>query len=117
MPLDEPKLTPLDWQVMSIVWELGTADANVVSELLQERWGRAYSNKTAGVSLARLAKRGHLQRPLEGRGRPAHQYRAAVTRKQALLSQFAHFLHEHTVQPEELALLQAALASLQRERA
>lgn len=108
---DEPKLSPMDWQVMSIVWELGTADAGAVADLLRTRWGRSYSAKTAGISLARLAKRGHLRKSLEGRGRPAHRYTPAITREQALRHQFAKFLEDHAVLPSEHGLLQSLLRS------
>jgi predicted transcriptional regulator len=104
-------LSLTDWQVMSAVWELGEASATSVAEKLR-RTGRAYSDKTAGILLARLTRKGHLQFAVtdpQGTGRPAHIYSPVLSRERALLLQFMKFLKDHSVEAHEVEILQSLL--------
>ena len=115
MESDETPLSATEWQVMSAVWELREASATAVGALLHAKFGRAYSEKTAGILLSRLAKKGLLRysvtRP-EGPGRRAHLYSPLLSRERALRLQFARFLKDHSIEAHEISVLQSVLAQL-----
>lgn len=97
---------------MCAVWLLQEADALQVSTLLRERYSRVYPTKTAGIFLARLARKGFLDHrtvnPV-GPGRPAHVYFPAVTKDDALRRQFQKFLSDYALEAPDLETLEALL--------
>ncbi len=107
-------LNPAEWQIMSAVWELGKADAGQVSVLLGERQRRAYSPKTAGIFLARLAGKGLLRKQRikpAGPGRPAFLYSPVLDRQDALRRQIERFLTEYALEESDFEALRAMLAA------
>ena len=80
---------------MSCLWDLGSCDANAVSQRLATTYGRTYGQKTASVLLGRLLKKGYVtytpgKAPTGGR-RP-HIYLATVSRSYSFQIIFNHFL-------------------------
>ncbi len=74
---DLSRITPLQVEVLNVLWDLGEATAHEVHERLAETTGLA--RKTIGTLLHRLEKQGVLKHRQEGR---AYYYRPRVTREQ-----------------------------------
>jgi predicted transcriptional regulator len=73
------QLTPLELDIMNVVWEIGPAPVVAVQARLAERRGLAYT--TVQTMLNILWRKGKLKRTLVDR---AYHYRPAVTRKKAM---------------------------------
>ena len=112
MDLDELPLSPTEWHLMSAVWDLGSANALMVSQILRTKFKRVYSPKTTGIMLSRLADRGFLrsvQADSPGPGRPAHLYTPALPRDLAVRGQFKRFLNDHSIQQQDYEILRTIL--------
>jgi BlaI family transcriptional regulator, penicillinase repressor len=64
MPISRP-LSPLEQLVMEIVWQRGSATADIVREALDP--GRPLKDSTVRTVLKRLEEKGYLQHSVEGR--------------------------------------------------
>lgn len=112
-------LSPTEWQVMAAIWELKEADAVQVSELLREHFGRSLQPKTVGIFLLRLTQKGHLHFTTPGsvgRGRPAHLYTPAITRREALLHLFMNFITSYRLEPRDFEAVLALLPEQQSSK-
>ncbi|SRR6266571_4375020 len=69
------RLTPLELEIMSILWEAGPANVHTV----QERLDRELAYTTVQTMLNILHRKGRVKRTLKDR---AYVYKAAVTRTQ-----------------------------------
>lgn len=114
----DPKEFPLsvtEWQLMSAVWDLKSADASAVAERMQSATGRDYSVKSISIMLSRLASKGLLrfdQVQASSPGRPAYVYSPALPRELALQRQFRRFLRDHSVHQQDFQILHAVLDAL-----
>ena len=102
-----PALAPMEWLIMTCVWDLGSANAREVSEQLQVRKQRALAPKTTGILLARLVEKGYLAASAERqlRGRALHNYTPLVPRQTALGWQLERFMNDHLLGDEDLELV------------
>jgi BlaI family penicillinase repressor len=73
------QLTPLELEIMNVLWDLGTSPVQAVQERLAETRGLAYT--TVQTMLNVLWRKGKLKRTLKER---AYHYRPAVTRRKAV---------------------------------
>jgi len=116
----EASFSPTEWQVMSAVWELGEADVFKITDLVRSRFGRAYTQKTMGVLLFRLERKGHLRSTVAdpaGRGRPVHLYSPVVSRQAAITVQLQRFLRDFFLDNDEDLIMLRALLSQRVEQA
>jgi predicted transcriptional regulator len=114
MDSDELSLSLTEWQLMSALWDLRTADAQAVSETLRAKYHRFYSPKTTGIMLSRLEDKGFLRSlaaSSSGPGRPANLYSPVLPRDLAVKGQFRRFLTDHSIQQPDYELLLSVLTS------
>lgn len=114
MDLDEFSLSLTEWLLMSAVWELGSADASTISQMLGRKFKRVYSPKTTSIMLSRLADKGLLQSNQvvsSGPGRPAHLYSPTLPRDLAVRGQFKRFLRDHLIEKSDYEILRTVLTS------
>ena len=71
------QLTPVELEIMQVLWELGTAPVQAV----QERLGGGVAYTTVQTMLNVLVRKGKVKRTLVDR---AYRYRPAITREKAL---------------------------------
>ena len=97
-----PGISPTEWRVLLCVWDLGSATPMEVAGHLEKLFGRssAFSPKTVGILLARVAEKGLLRAertPAAAmKGRPPNQYTAAISKTEGLrliLEQFVAAYH------------------------
>jgi predicted transcriptional regulator len=74
----DPPLTPLELEIMSVLWETGPANVQTVQSRLKTR-DLAYT--TVQTMLNVLHRKGRVKRQLEDR---AYMYRATLSRKKAV---------------------------------
>jgi BlaI family transcriptional regulator, penicillinase repressor len=72
----EGRLTPLELEIMNVLWDLGPATVQAV----QERLGSGHAYTTVQTMLNVLVRKGKAKRTLVER---AYRYRAAVSREKA----------------------------------
>ena len=80
-------LTPLELEIMEVVWGLKKATVRQVFEVLRERRKLAYT--TVMTVMGTLEQKGHLKRTKEGR---AYLYAPVRSRRAALSQQVQDFL-------------------------
>lgn len=80
-------LTPLELEVMEVIWGLKRATVRQVFEVLRERRKLAYT--TVMTVMGTLEQKGHLKRTKEGR---AYLYAPVRSRRAALSEQVQDFL-------------------------
>lgn len=73
------RLTPLELEIMNVLWEIGPAPVGAVQERLAPARGLAYT--TVQTMLNVLLRKGKVKRTLVER---AYHYKAAVTRQKAI---------------------------------
>jgi len=71
------QLTPVELEIMQVLWELGAAPVQAV----QERLGGGVAYTTVQTMLNVLVRKGKVKRTLVDR---AYRYRPAITREKAL---------------------------------
>jgi predicted transcriptional regulator len=74
----EPQLTPLELEIMNVLWETGPANVQAVQARLQ---GRELAYTTVQTMLNVLHRKGKAKRQLKDR---AYRYRPAVSRQSAV---------------------------------
>lgn len=74
-----PTLTPLELEIMQVLWKDGTANVQAVQERLRPQQDLAYT--TVQTMLNVLHRKGKVTRKLQGR---AYEYSAAVSQDRAL---------------------------------
>ena len=77
----DPRLTPLELEVMKVLWEVGPATVQGVHERIQEVKPLAYN--TVQTVLSILHRKGKVRRTLRDR---AYTYRPVVSRQKAATS-------------------------------
>lgn len=118
-------LTPLELEIMNVLWETGPASVQTVQERLQER-DLAYT--TVQTMLNVLHRKGKVHRQLKGR---AYLYRPALSRGKAVaqavretLDRFfggsadslvLNLIETHQLTPERLAEIQKMIEEQSRE--
>lgn len=114
MPKKLPPLSPIEWRLMSCVWDLGAANPPQVSEHFRAKLGEELSPKTAGIFLARLEEKGYLRSAPgpapAGPGRPPHHFQTMVTREKSLQWQVEKFLDDHLIDEDSLDFLETLLS-------
>ena len=82
MPMQKPKVSATELEVLKELWEGGAATVRDLAERLEER-GREWAYTTVQTLLTRLREKGYAERDESGQ---AHVYRAAVSREGLLRS-------------------------------
>jgi predicted transcriptional regulator len=75
---DNTQITPLELQIMQVLWKLGTATVQKVQEQLQPEQKLAYT--TVQTMLTVLHRKGRVKRTLKGK---AYEYEPSLTQKNA----------------------------------
>lgn len=78
MPRSKPQLTPLELQIMKVLWEVGPSPVQAVQEKLP---GGRLAYTTVQTMLNILQRKGKVARKLQGK---AYQYRAVLSRERAV---------------------------------
>jgi len=73
--VDRPEISPAEWQVMNVVWELQPVTAGTIIKRLCP--GNSWSAATVRTFLHRLVKKGALKYDKDGN---RYQYSAAVSK-------------------------------------
>lgn len=87
MPRSRPPLTPLELQIMKVLWEIGPSSVQAVQEKLP---GERLAYTTVQTMLNILQKKGKVVRKLQGK---AYQYRPVLSRERALRDAVADVLN------------------------
>jgi BlaI family penicillinase repressor len=120
-----PRISELEWEIMKPLWEKGEMAARDIFQNISPE--RQWAYKTVKTMLSRLVKKGAIVYDQVGN---SYLYRAAYSREEitraatgsfihrvfdgALRPFLAHFI-EH-VSPEELSVLKAELARLEKAK-
>jgi BlaI family penicillinase repressor len=78
LPRSKPQLTPLELQIMKVLWEIGPSSVQAVQERLP---GERLAYTTVQTMLNILQRKGKVARKLQGK---AYQYRPVLSRERAL---------------------------------
>ena len=78
MPRSRPQLTPLELQIMKVLWEIGPSSVQAVQEKLS---GERLAYTTVQTMLNILQRKGKVARKLQGK---AYHYRPVLSRERAL---------------------------------
>jgi BlaI family penicillinase repressor len=78
MPKKQPQLTPLELQIMQVLWELESANVQAVQERLPGSTRLAYT--TVQTMLNVLHRKGRVKRVLHGR---AYEYQPLLSQEKA----------------------------------
>jgi predicted transcriptional regulator len=89
---------------MRCVWDLGSANAQQVTEHAKQRYDTDLVPSTVGIYLYRMMQKDYLRSTpgLVGRGRPAHVYIPIVTWEDAFRLQVQRFIEDYKADPETL---------------
>jgi len=74
----KPQLTPLELQIMKVLWEIGPGTVQAVQEKLP---GERLAYTTVQTMLNILQRKGKVKRKLQGK---AYEYRPVLSRERAL---------------------------------
>lgn len=103
-------LTPIEWQVLQVLWDLRQANATGVSAILRKIYGVTMSPKAVRLLLLDLKELGIVRSataPPVRRGRPLVVYGPALDKKELTRLLTRRFLADNLMQPEEfLAVLE-----------
>jgi BlaI family transcriptional regulator, penicillinase repressor len=86
--MNKPLLTPVELEIMQIVWDQGEASVRDVHRILGEQKQVAYT--TVMTMMKILEEKGHLHKKKQGR---SHIYSPIQSRQQALSSMLGDFLN------------------------
>jgi len=78
LPKPKPQLTPLELQIMKVLWEIGPGTVQAVQEKLP---GERLAYTTVQTMLNILQRKGKVKRKLQGK---AYEYRPVLSREKAL---------------------------------
>ena len=78
MARSKPQLTPLELQIMKVLWEIGPGTVQAVQEKLP---GERLAYTTVQTMLNILQRKGKVKRKLQGK---AYEYRPVLSRERAL---------------------------------
>ena len=81
------RISPAEWEVMSVVWEQSPVDATTVAELLERK--KKWTLATVRTLLRRLANKGALAYRIEGK---KYVYTALVTMEDCVRQESESFL-------------------------
>jgi predicted transcriptional regulator len=98
-------LTPLELEIMDVIWDLKKATVRQVFEVFREHRKLAYT--TVMTVMGTLEQKGHLRRSLKGR---AYTYEPTRTRRAAISAQVQDFLDrvfDGSAKPLVLSLVQS----------
>ena len=126
MKKSQPKLTPGEWAIMQVVWELAPVPAPTVQERLQEQIGWTYS--TVKTLMDRMVKKGLLKTE---RIRNLYLYRPTITLSQARKGELTHtitqafngaltpmmqfLLDSNDLSPEQLSQLESLIRQKRKQ--
>lgn len=121
-----PSLTPLELDIMKVLWEIGPANVQAVQERLK---GRELAYTTVQTMLNILHRKGRVKRQLKER---AYVYRPVLSRQKAVaqavgdvLERFfggsadslvLNLVEARRLTPEKLARIQELVARTQEEK-
>ena len=77
MPKQKPSLTPLELEIMKVLWESGPANVQAV----QQNLGRDLAYTTVQTMLNILCRKGHVKRTLKQK---AYVYRPSISRTEVV---------------------------------
>ncbi len=120
-----PRLSDLEWEILKPLWEKGPMAARDIYAAVPAE--RAWAYKTVKTMLSRLVKKGVLAYDQIGN---SYLYRPAYTREEMTRNTVGHFVQRvfdgamhpfvacfaEEASAEELKLLKAELARIERER-
>ncbi len=121
----EPQtLTPLELQIMQVLWQVGAVNVQTV----QEKLGGKLAYTTVQTMLNVLHRKGKVERALQGR---AYEYRAVVSKENALSHAVGDLvdrmfggsaedlvmslMKSRQIKPERIAELSRKLKKMERE--
>jgi BlaI family penicillinase repressor len=126
MGVGTPRITDAEWDVMEVIWELGSATPATVIERVAGP--RSWNHRTVRTLLSRLVDKGAISR--EGAGARS-VYRAAVSRRRCVkdvgrsflnkvfagdtASLLLHFAQEAKIDPDDIERLKKFLADATAE--
>jgi BlaI family transcriptional regulator, penicillinase repressor len=126
MGTDTPRISDAEWDVMDVVWRLGTVTPAEVIDRVAET--RGWNHRTVRTLLARLIEKGALRRE---RGERRAVYRAAVTRRRCVreagrsflnkifagdaASLLMHFARDAKIEPDDVDRLKRLLDEKSKE--
>lgn len=121
---DSRTLTPLELQIMQVLWKSGSCNVQTVQEIL----GGKLAYTTVQTMLNVLHRKGKVKRTLNGR---AYEYRAVVSKDKALCHAVGDLVNRmfggsaedlvmslmktHQINPERIAELSRKLAKEEKE--
>ncbi len=122
----DPALTPLELEIMNVLWEIGPANVQMVQSRIK---GRELAYTTVQTMLNVLHRKGRVQRQLKDR---AYLYRAVFSRQKAvaqavgdMLDRFfggsadslvLNLVKARRLTPEKLAQIQEWIARSKEEK-
>lgn len=111
-PRGKERLSPAEWEIMRICWELGRANVREIWKKDRKRPKRDY--RTILTFVSRMERKGYLKMAKEGN---VNTYRAAVGRKTALRREVGRFLTEVVgSEREHLELVRSEVEQRMRRR-
>jgi predicted transcriptional regulator len=92
-----PALTPLELEIMKVVWQKGTATVRDVHAVLKDRRQVAYT--TVMTMMGVLATKGHLKRERDERAYVYRPTRPASAAIKAMVAEFVDRVFDGAAQP------------------
>jgi predicted transcriptional regulator len=97
MPPKSPTLTPLELEIMKVVWQKGRATVREIHAVLKSRRPIAYT--TVMTMMGVLAAKGHLKRHLDERAYVYRPTRSAAAAMKAMVAEFVDRVFDGAAQP------------------
>ncbi len=97
MPPTPPTLTPLELEIMKVIWQKGQATVREVHAVLKQRRPIAYT--TVMTMMGVLASKGHLKRRPDGRAYVYRPTRSAAAAMKAMVAEFVDRVFDGAAQP------------------
>jgi BlaI family transcriptional regulator, penicillinase repressor len=97
MPPKSATLTPLELEIMKVVWQKGQATVRDIHIVLKARRPIAYT--TVMTMMGVLASKGHLKRKLDHRAYVYRPTRSAAAAMKAMVAEFVDRVFDGAAQP------------------
>ena len=97
MPPKSPTLTPLELEIMKVVWQKGQATVREIHAVLKARRPIAYT--TVMTMMGVLASKGHLKRQMDKRAYVYRPTRSAAAAMKAMVAEFVDRVFDGAAQP------------------
>ena len=97
MPPKSPTLTPLELEIMKVVWQKGRATVREIHAVLKTRRPIAYT--TVMTMMGVLATKGHLKRQLDERAYVYRPTRSSAAAMKLMVAEFVDRVFDGAAQP------------------